>query len=356
MRSIWFKIHWFLGLLFSLFLIVIALSGATLSFEKEIMQALNKTTLYTNETVPPMLPSTVLIYIKKAYPEATITAISFFSDGSLPVVKLVDANDKTRQAMHYTINPHSGAVSPLIGEPFFNMMLDVHRRWMMGTVGKTLVGLTTIALLILLLSGVALYWGKLKRHFFTSLQVDFKKRGRGFIYQLHSAAGMWLLPWYLLLCLTGLYWSYDWYKNALHTVANVALPMKQATKAPKSVLSFEKIDQVWHCFVQEVPAFGSATLLLTSVEGIAQVNYFDTEDSHSNRKNTVMIETQKMQVRSHERYQDQPLAVSLLRSMLSLHSGEFFGWVGRISVFVAAIGMLLFVLTGWILYLKRRKR
>ena len=38
---------------------------------------------------------------------------------------------------------------------------------------------------------------------------------------MHSAIGMWIVPFFLLMCFTGLDWSYDWYRSAMFTVMQV---------------------------------------------------------------------------------------------------------------------------------------
>ena len=41
-KTIWFKIHWFLGITAGVILLITGLSGAIMSFEKEILKAINK--------------------------------------------------------------------------------------------------------------------------------------------------------------------------------------------------------------------------------------------------------------------------------------------------------------------------
>jgi sulfite reductase (NADPH) flavoprotein alpha-component len=41
-KTIWFKIHWFLGITAGIILLVVGFSGAMLSFEKEILKAINQ--------------------------------------------------------------------------------------------------------------------------------------------------------------------------------------------------------------------------------------------------------------------------------------------------------------------------
>lgn len=59
---------------------------------------------------------------------------------------------------------------------------------------------------------------------------------------------------------------------------------------------------------------------------------------------------------AHDRYENNALNEQIMGSMRQVHSGEFFGLFGRILFFVSSLCMPLFVLTGWLLYLNRKKK
>ena len=65
---------------------------------------------------------------------------------------------------------------------------------------------------------------------------------------------------------------------------------------------------------------------------------------------------QEAQVQRHERYADKPFGAQLLASVYALHVGEYFGLVGRILMALASLSMPLFAITGWLLYLDRRRK
>ncbi|USW96822.1 sulfite reductase flavoprotein subunit alpha [Pseudomonas proteolytica] len=61
-------------------------------------------------------------------------------------------------------------------------------------------------------------------------------------------------------------------------------------------------------------------------------------------------------VKSVERYGDKSLKAQLLTSIYALHVGSYFGLVGRIILTVTSLCMPLFFITGWLLYLDRRRK
>ena len=61
-------------------------------------------------------------------------------------------------------------------------------------------------------------------------------------------------------------------------------------------------------------------------------------------------------VKSQDRYSDKSFKAQLLQSVYALHVGEYFGLPGRVIVTLASLTMPLFFVTGWLLYLDRRRK
>lgn len=367
MRKFWFWIHWFLGIFLFLFLSITALSGAVLSFQEEILSWLNPQSLHVNDArVKNYLPSQILEVAQAAYPKAKISHIRYDEARTLPWVWIIQPGQKGHEGMYYAIDPLKGDVTLMKGMRFFAAMNRLHRSLMLDQLGKNVVALTTIAFLLLVVSGIYLYWGSLKRHFFAALKIDFTKKGRAFIYRLHCALGMWIVPWYLLICLSGLYWSYGWYAQALHTLSGTEAPMKRGgtkppngdTKKVAEPLHVNRLDDAWQLFCTQVPSFKSADVMLTLAGKNAVIRYVNEEARHPDAFNTLLIDTQRMRIVSTQAYDDLPIEAKWMKSMSSVHSGAFFGMFGRIGVFIASLSTVLFVVTGWMLYLgkKRQKR
>jgi sulfite reductase (NADPH) flavoprotein alpha-component len=77
---------------------------------------------------------------------------------------------------------------------------------------------------------------------------------------------------------------------------------------------------------------------------------------HSRALNQLRLDPLTGQVRRHARYADKSLAAQLLASVYALHVGEYFGLLGRILMALASAALPLFLITGWLLYLDRRRK
>ncbi|WP_319381835.1 flavodoxin domain-containing protein [Thiomicrorhabdus sp.] len=101
--------------------------------------------------------------------------------------------------------------------------------------------------------------------------------------------------------------------------------------------------------------YSTATLRLQKRQGNYEFFYLDAAPQHSRARNKLVLNADQMQVVSHERYADKPLNEQLMSSILPLHTGEYFGMIGRILMFVNALALPLFGITGILLYLDRRR-
>ena len=371
-KSFWFQLHWLLGIVFGLTLFIVGISGAILSYEKEILRFINKDTYSVKIPADKQILTTQEILEKYQYlnKDAKINSISFSSDKSESVVlNLADPNN--RKGKNIFINPYTAEVLPDIkGKDFFQFFFVLHR-WLAfekeaRTIGKNIVAITTIVCLILTIGGLVVYWPRVKRNFLNSFTFSFKHKKRAFVSTMHSAVGMWVIPFFLLLCLTGLYWSYDWYRSAMFTVMQVEQPKRaassQQTKIDKKedikAISFDNHQKVVDIFNQNVSKdYKNARLSLTpNKDGLYTITYLYADATHFRESNSMQIDISKLAVVKDSKFEDKKLNEQLMGSMLPLHSGEYFGWIGQLLMFLASSLMALFVITGYMLYYDRLKK
>lgn len=394
-KTIWFKIHFILGLTAGLVLLVVGTSGAILSFEKEILKAINKDSYEVSVPNSAKLSTKELLEkFQVKMPDTKVSSISFSSEPEDSTVLNVTSKEN-RKGINYYINPYTAEILPdIVGRDFFSFNLRLHR-WLAFSgdareVGKQAVAISTVALIILAISGVIIYWGRIKRAFFKSFTFTTKHHGRAFLSTMHSAVGMWVLPFYLLASLTGLYWSYGWYNDMLYKIAGVEKPQRMQQQAkpegqaesekpegekaqrtenkaekpegekvrvPKQEKSnfdeYQKAVDMFNVFVQR--NYYTFTVKLPPKGTLYSFSYLDDKSNHFRESNTLELDINSWQLTKHDRFEDKPLNEQLIRSMLPLHTGEYFGIIGQVGMFLASALMALFTITGFMLYINRHK-
>jgi sulfite reductase (NADPH) flavoprotein alpha-component len=185
--------------------------------------------------------------------------------------------------------------------------------------------------------------------------------------------GTWVLVLYLLAALTGLYWSYDWYRDGLFALTGASRPANvgpvrggglrpdsDKTKQgdpPQEAIAAPDLDAIWEVFMRESGGYSTATLRLPERPGDAlQITYLAEEPAHNRANNRLNLDPVTGAVQLHERYADKAAGGKLMASMFALHSGSFFGLPGLILVMLASLVMPVFAVTGWMLYLDRRRK
>ncbi|HJQ62583.1 MAG TPA: PepSY-associated TM helix domain-containing protein [Burkholderiales bacterium] len=386
MRKIWFQIHWAIGITAGIVLAVVGVTGACLSFQNEILRALNPALITVAQRAEPPLPSAELLSrIQAARPEKQVTSLTVYRarDHAARVVfaakpDVAGGPGSRRSEVQYA-DPYTGE---LLGESrgarFFRLVMETHRWLAAGAVGKHVVGASTIALVVMCLSGLYLRWPRRVFDWRAWLTFDRTRRGRRFLRDLHATVGTWVLIPYFAMGLTGLYWSYDWYRDALYALTGAPRSVSRAgasqvtstregrersgpprEEAPQRASKKEKFDlaAVWFAFERAAGPYTSATLRVPNGPGQhVQITYLRADSAHDRAFDRVVLDARSGAVLKHERYADKAPGAKLMSSVFALHSGRFFGLAGSIVLMAASALMPLFAITGWMLYLGRHKK
>ncbi len=86
------------------------------------------------------------------------------------------------------------------------------------------------------------------------------------------------------------------------------------------------------------------------------VFYLRDDAPHERAFNQLALDPLSGEAGKHTRYEQQSFGDQLLTSVYALHVGSYFGLTGRILMMLASLAMPLFAITGWLLYLDRRRK
>ena len=267
-----------------------------------------------------------------------------------------------RGQMRY-VNPYTGEFTgDAVGQDFFGLMLQLHRFLAMGDTGRQITGACTLILIFFCLSGLYLRWPRQWQSWRAWLTLDWKKKGRSFNWDLHSVAGTWCLLAYLLAALTGLTWSYEWYNKGVTRLLSDA-PQNERVRqgrgpAPAGPAPVADYNAIWSSIYSAAgPDLSAYNVRMPPVAGQpATVFYLLKTSPHERALNQISLDPATGVIKRHDRYSDKSFKAQLLTSVYALHVGSYFGLAGRIILMVTSLLMPLFFITGWLLYLDRRRK
>ena len=235
MKKIFRKIHLWLSVPFGLIITLVCFSGAMLVFENEVNEWFRRD-LYYVETVKesPLPMDKLLEKVATTLPDSvSVTGVSISSDpGRAYQVSL----SKPRRASLY-VDQYTGEVKGKSERSGFFMFMFRMHRWLLDSMnpgnegifwGKMIVGVSTLLLVFVLISGIVIWWTRTRKALKNSLKITATKGWRRFWYDLHVAGGMYTLIFLLAMALTGLTWSFPWYRTAFYKVFGVEVQQRAA--------------------------------------------------------------------------------------------------------------------------------
>ena len=206
-----------------------------LVFENEVNEW-SRPDLYYVETVKesPLSMDKLLEKVAMALPDSvSVTGVSISSDpGRAYQVSL----SKPRRASLY-VDQYTGEVKGKSERSGFFMFMFRMHRWLLDSMnpgnegifwGKMIVGVSTLLLVFVLISGIVIWWPRTRKALKNSLKITATKGWRRFWYDLHVAGGMYALIFLLAMALTGLTWSFPWYRTAFYKVFGVEVQQRAA--------------------------------------------------------------------------------------------------------------------------------
>lgn len=422
-KKVLFQLHWFFGITAGLVLAVMGISGALYSFSDEMLHALNPESLSVEVRDTGILPLSQLVPLLEAAQGEKVAGLRIDTAlGDAARVNYVPPAGERRGPMRY-FDPFTGQMKgEVVGQDFFEFVLRLHRFLTVGDTGRQITGACTLILLFFALSGLYLRWPRQALNWRAWLTLEWAKKGRAFNWDLHAVFGTWCLVVYLLSAVTGLTWSYSWFRDGVNQVLvggppageqrnragqqggpgaeqrargegqargdSLATAGEQRGRGDALAASSDQrtggrapgaglprsgpTDQGSMAATAPAVDFDAMFNAIKNAAGAelttfnlrispnpgqpATVFYLLRSSPHERALNQMSLNPQSGQVLQHKRYADLPLGGQLFASIYALHVGSYFGIVGRLVMTIASLCMPLFFVTGWLLYLDRRRK
>ncbi|WP_301961734.1 PepSY domain-containing protein [uncultured Alistipes sp.] len=384
MKKIFAKIHLWLSLPLGIVLTVVCLSGAVLVFEGEITRALHPE-LYrvaAPADARPLRPSQLAGRIGGQVPDSLhLVSLQLSARSDEPCMAAFRETGRRQ----LSVDPYTGNVNGWAESPaFFGTVRKLHR-WLLDpppskgekSVGKAIVGVSTLALVLILVSGLILWIPRSRKALRNRLKVSYSDGRRRFWHDSHVTLGFYATLLLLVMALTGLTWSFGWYRTAAYalfggpqqTVAAQEKPSRKADsgnrhereRSRERTAGREQGERqaetearpfdyaVWDAVLGELTAHCTAykTIVLTQTE--AQV----ARQSAMRRIDRATFDPRSGRLAEITRYEETPRQQRLRGWFYAFHTGTWGGFWTKILYFIAALIGASLPLTGYWLWWRR---
>lgn len=372
-KKVAYQVHLWLGLVSGIIVFMVCLTGAVWALK------LNGWVDTPHISLPsgahnsvPLSPSVLMHHVHRAIGKGTPTFLSYAKGRPAEV-----SCNTGKGFVNVLLHPYTGqiiAVKPMDGFNFWNFVRAGHTSlWLPPGIGHAVVGYATLIFVVILLTGLVLWWPRSLKGLKNGLRWKWRKQTKlpRKIYDLHNVPGFYVTPVLLVVALTGMVWALPWWGNGIYKLASGGkeqpgwqMAVSDTTRTFSALLPIShSVDELFHHAHKAYPQAegfmislpdsadkGSAFMIAVLPEN--DVFYNVTRRAYDQHT----LRAIPMNNPYYGSYAEKDLADRLLRLNYDLHVGGAFGQTGRVLVFLASLFGMTLPLTGFYLYYKKWKK
>ncbi len=354
-RLVW-KWHFLAGLYVLPFMLMLSITGGIYLYKPQIEEMIYSERLNVEATGPMQSLEAQEAAVLTALPGAKIRSIT--TEETEGRATVFEVQDKDRVKSYVWVNPYSAEV--LADQPrdstLMRMMKKFHGELLLGKTGTKFVELSAHWAIVMLITGLYLWWPRGKRSLGKAVSLPSSK-GRAWWREAHMFTGMLAFVLILPLLITGLPWTDVW-GGGLGFVQEQTgqkskslrfggAPINSSAETGETIPYQQVIDLavsqgIVGPYSLRPPKNGEATFWVGSA----------TRDRFQRAEMVVDQYTGEMIQRVN--FADNPIVAKAVSLGIGLHQGELFGTANLVlNTIAAALGVILSV-TGFTAWWKRR--
>ncbi|AZA52615.1 PepSY-associated TM helix domain-containing protein [Chryseobacterium sp. G0201] len=376
------KLHLWFGLSIGIIVFIVSLTGTMYIFKDEIQNQLRKRVIFVKaETITQrplsieILREKVALELNEKYP---ISSVEIPLDKNKSYEFLYYEKDK--KAWNYFdevkinkliyVNQYTGQILGIYNEKYdlFPILKAIHWSLLLNSDwGKYVIGIPIVLFIIMLITGIILWWPKNKkmrngRFYFDWKNVKTWKRKN---YDLHNILGFYASFIALIVSISGIYFAYPWVKNTFNFALSgyIELPKEKEIKSPDSLLAKSKA-------VFDLTAEETRKLYSTSSSFRIPLNGKNKkgkelknipisvygEDGKFAIRNQVVFDKYSGKLLANKPHQNLNNAEKYANANYDIHTGSYFGLFGKIIWFITGLICTSLPVTGFLVWLGKQKK
>ncbi len=370
LKNITGKIHLYLGLASGAVVFIIAITGCCWVFQEEILGLLEDAKTVQKEDRPFISPTKAKEQAQKVMPGKHVHGTVYGQETDALEVLFYQPDPLFYQSVF--LNPYSGEVlgtkNYLSG--FFWFVLDGHLHlWLPRAIGSRITAYSTMIFVLMLITGIVLWWPKNKKNRWQRLKFDWKSttRWRRKNFDLHAIIGFYAAVFALVLAFSGLIMAFNWiyfvtYKSwGGEKAPQFIIPNNiRAATFDESGEELKVIDRLipmliaaspdYKSFEVHYPATDSSSIYVETSyqEGVHYSSDYRFYDQYTLEE----IDTPGI----YGKYQDAKLADKVIRMNYDIHVGAIGGIFGKILAFIISLITASLPVTGFLLWWGRKNK
>jgi len=356
-------IHRWLGFISGLVVLIVSITGCIFCFQDEIQDALYSYRKVKVQNKPYIAPSELKSIALKKYPAATADFIYYYGKDR-PAAVLMNL-PKTGYTFLYA-NPYTGAVTHIETEKsnFFVTVEYIHLYLLLpDKVGTIVVGTSVLIFVVLMITGIILWWPKRKTDRKRSFSIKWNGRWRRVNYDLHNVLGFYATTIALIIALSGLSMAFTWVNTGIYKTANLGRTYPGEKVHPISDSLYkakqEAIPTVDRAFVVSQQQSPSAQMFLIYMDEAKGGTIGITAYAHSlyyGNNDSYYFDKYSGKLLQYLPNTKKSAGLKLDDLNYDVHVGQALGLPGKILAFLASLICASLPVTGLMIWLGKRKK
>ncbi|MCC6286383.1 MAG: PepSY domain-containing protein [Chitinophagaceae bacterium] len=359
-------LHLWLGLGSGAIVLFLGITGCILAFEQEI-RSITQPYIYTAEQSKPYLPPSQLSAAAEKYFDGKkATAVEYPAKNKSAVVSYWDAEENYKMVY---VNPYTAGVlkAKNMRNDFFRIVVNGHfYLWLPPQIGQPVVASATLIFVVMMITGLILWWPKNKAARKQRFSIKFNARWRRVNYDLHNVLGFYMTWVCIFIALTGLVWGFEWFAKSVYfvTSAGKTLPAHEHPVSDTAAIASAKAnagDYVYALMAGKAKGGESFGIYYPAthtdaIEGFVNHRpgtYYNADYYHYDQYTLQELPATGVYAGS---FKDAGLADKIARMNYDIHVGAVLGLTGKVLAFLGSLMCASLPVTGFLVWRGRRKK
>lgn len=370
-KKVYRNIHKVLGLATGLVVFIVSITGCLWAFKTEIENLYSDYKIVTPQDTEMLTAMEVKEIGEKYFPENNIHGVLYGNNNEAIELIYYDAEPEFYQSLF--INPYSGKVIHIENHlsGFFSFVRYGHiHLWLPPAIGSNVVSISVLIYLLMIISGIIIWWPKNKKHRRQRLKFQWKEstNSKRKNYDLHSIIGFYVSSLVFTLAFTGCIMAFNWFyfivfKSTGGTKAPQFIVPENITQYRNTNLMIS-IDELIPKLKRENPeALNYELHYPTSDSSSVFVELGRNEDLNYNVDYRFFDQYTLEEINTlsiYGKYEDADFSDLVIRMNYDIHIGSIGGIYGKILAFIISLLSASLPVTGffiwWGKYKKKRSK
>ena len=384
-RAVW-RWHFYAGLICLPFVIILSITGCVYLFKPQIEAWTERDYNWLQPTQTPLPPSELIASALQAFPNSVFASYELPADTRCAARVLLATDDGSQRVY---VHPGTAAVLGSIPEDqrIMRLFFRIHGELLMGDRGSNIVETAACWTIVLLLSGIYLWWPRSAKGLAGVLYPRLFSGSRLFWRDLHAVVGLWITGLALFLLLSGLPWAkfwgdylksvrqltgtavarQDWSNTAERRPTNGTSPGQTAAAAAENsghsghgssgkrpTGPAPDLTHIDHMVAAVAALQLDPPVIISAPGGRSKKWSGKSETANRPRRVTVDLDPATGRILDRQNFSDRHWIDRAVGYGIAAHEGQLFGWTNTALGLLTGAGLILLSVSGAIMWWKRR--